>query len=201
MATTITNDYNITNDANDGGMVFSFVDNSLNYAPQSYDLGNGRGGWFRFTGIDIPNGATITSAVLEIYATMNTGLSPESLPLYLDTRISPGNPPNITAIRSPAYATACPAFPTIPSTTLATTRPLYNNTNYKSCTSDVTNEINALLGNWPNLEELVFYTNGKNFFTTTNTAAAVYNRDWGTNKSANLEIKYQRSDKTVYRFV
>jgi len=185
-----TSTFNIAVGADDGrGLAFSFgaVTQVLPSAPYMFAYQDGTqsktGMWLRFTGITIPYTATINSATLKTYA-VSIGLSGVSFTVSADSRQSPGNPTKGTQVTGPSNVLVTKVNDNV---TWFEPSFFSNKSEYLQKDITVTSMVQTLVNNYDYYNgEMVFYTNRSSL----SPALAIYGRDWGTSKDAELIINY-----------
>ena len=163
------------------------------------------GGWFRFSGITIPQGSIINSATLRVYGMAENGAI--AVKFEADSRQTPGNPTNRTQVMSPANVLASSV-----TDSWATTGTYTGKAKYLQRDQDVQALVQSLVNSRGyNSGEMVFYANGVKIVQIGGLPfARIYNRDWGATtttgqggmpKSAKLVIDYTSSvppDQTTF---
>jgi hypothetical protein len=200
-----TSTFDITTNANDGRANGAALQISPGSAPNYYifmynpnTASATQAAWFRFTGITIPQGATINSADFKVYG---MGFGKDVL-FKLDSRQTPGNPTNGTQVHAPANVEGAVTanFPLGSFTNPAT---------YALRTLDFTSIVQNLVNSHDYSNgEMVFYANSALATTTSypsSWANYLYDSKWGSTRSAELVINYEVSasrepDRTTYRY-
>ena len=161
-------------------------------------LGDTRGGWLRFTGITIPQFATIDTASLNFYAARDSG-APSTILIEADNRLSPPNPytsPGApTEVISGTNRVATASSPVITGTVASVLTPQPTEFNLVNANTGIKSIVQSLVNSHD-------YSNGTMVFYLNNQTAPyagfrfVYNRDWGTSKDAELVVTFTASDNS-----
>jgi hypothetical protein len=157
------------------------------------------GGWVRITGITIPQGSTINSATLNIYAQnqLHSARTYTNLVVEVDSRQSPGNPASGKAVIQPQNTTG--------KVTLTTTYDTAQPWNLKPF--NVTSFVQNLVDNYGySSGEMVFYVGLNHSYAmwyTMYASVRIYNRDKGTSQAAELVVDFTPPagpppDRTTY---
>jgi hypothetical protein len=167
--------------------------------------GDAQSAWLRITGITIPQGSTINSAILRMWACAFKGTQTAWVAVRVDARQTPGNPANAKAVTSPASVisgtggagTKVTVTPTQTFSSAPTGKDNFGQTDF-----DVTALVRALVA-------ANTYTNGEMVFYAFKPGPRlqpvnIYQKDWGNTKQARLILDFEESalapDKTSYRY-
>jgi len=203
-----TSTFSIAANADDGGAEISkFTFTSVTSLRAAYSVASvilqnssppstfvGKGGWVRFTGITIPQSATINSAILNFYGGVSSGSA--TFNAKVDSRQSPGNPTSAWGVINPANVVSGSVVKTVTNTTT------FAGANHALIDLNVTSLVQALVNSYEYTNgEMVFYANKS---VVESNIIYLYMRDRGTSKDAELVINFTAAgpstptDKTTF---